>query len=180
MSGLPTTVGTADFASLVDLTVRRIQQLVAEQVLPSAGRGQIPLAEGVRAFAKWRSESEIRAFRFDAEARQRRGDSGDDLEAERTRKLRLENDETERLVIRTEEAIAALDSIVGQIPADLAAVAPRVTDDIGMRRRIEDEIDHALNGLARRLAKASADLEAGIDPLGEEAPDDPDEVGGTE
>lgn len=99
------------------------------------------------------------------------------FETERTRKLKLENDETERQLIRIEDAVAAIDAIVGLIPAELSAVPARVTDDIALRRKIEDAIDNALNALSKRCFRAVADLEAGRDALGEAAPDDADGLG---
>lgn len=167
MTSLPETVSTAEFARLVGLTPRRIQQVVSTGELPSAGYGKIKLAEGVKAYVKWRVENEMKGRIADAS----------DLDAERTRKLRLENDETERQLLRMDDAMAALDAIVGQVPADLAAVPARVTDDITIRRKIEDEIDIALNGLSKRFFRAGADMEAGRDALGADAPDDADGMG---
>ncbi|MBN6823994.1 hypothetical protein JRF84_31000 [Methylobacterium organophilum] len=169
-------------AKALGVSDRRVRQLAADKILPPPRGGLHDLALCKERFRAYRSSTRPngtpaqRPRRGEGEG----GEGGGDLEAERTRKLRLENDETERLLIRIEDAIAAIDAIVGQIPADLAAVAPRVTDDIALRRRIEDEIDHALNGLARRFAKATAALEKGHDPLGQEAEDDADAVGALE
>ena len=170
-------------AKALGVSDRRVRQLAADKILPPPRGGLHDLALCKERFRVYRSSTRANGT---PGQRPRRGDGGEggegagDLEVERTRKLRLENDETERLLIRIEDAIAAIDAIVGQIPADLAAVAPRVTDDNALRRRIEDEIDHALNALARRFAKAAAALEKGHDPLGQEAADDADAVGALE
>lgn len=183
-SGAEAFVTQRALAKALGVSDRRVRQLAADKILPPPRGGLHDLALCKERFRAYRSSTRANGTPVQ---RPRRGDGGGeggeatgDLEVERTRKLRLENDETERLLIRIEDAIAAIDAIVGQIPADLAAVAPRVTDDIALRRRIEDEIDHALNALARRFAKAAAALEKGHDPLGQEAADDADAVGALE
>lgn len=180
-SGAEAFVTQRALAKALGVSDRRVRQLAADKILPPPRGGLHDLALCKERFRAYRSSTRANGTPVQ---RPRRSDGGGeggeatgDLEVERTRKLRLENDETERLLIRIEDAIAAIDAIVGQIPADLAAVAPRVTDDIALRRRIEDEIDHALNALARRFAKAAAALEKGHDPLGQEAADDADAVG---
>ena len=169
-------VKTVDFARFVKLSPRRVQQLIAEGILPSAGHGKIDIAEGFAAFVRWRVENETGEI---APAKDGAGELAG-LDAERTRKLRLANDETERRLIRTDDAIAAMDAIVGQIPADLSAVPARVTSDIPLRRKIENEHDAVLNGLAKRFRQASADLRAGRDALAADAPDVADGLGDEE
>jgi hypothetical protein len=104
-------------------------------------------------------------FLQDEQRKGSRGSKDDAVKDERARKLRNENDKDERITLRTDDAIAALDAIVGPIKSELAGVAPQVTDDIHERRRIEDAIDAVLDQVAKRFDKACADLLAGRDAL---------------
>jgi hypothetical protein len=88
---------------------------------------------------------------------------------ERARKLRLENDEREGQLASIDMMMAEWDQIIGPIKADLATVPPRVTDDIELRRRIEDGINAALNSLADRFEQGARNLQDGRDRLADHA-----------
>ena len=79
-----------------------------------------------------------------------------DLEGERRRKLRLENDEKERRLIPDTVFETACDMLVGPALVDLLSLPARVTDDLAMRRRLEDEIDGIRTRHAKRLSARDA------------------------
>lgn len=165
---VPKTVCAAELAALLrdpPFTDRWLRDLADQGYLIKAGRGRYELAQSIRGFVRYVRETEVKASNPDA------SDSRDLFEAERARKLKLENDRREALLVDTSEAIAAIQSIVGIVAAELESIPSRLTDDVGERRRIEHEIDTIRTGLVVRLEKAQAALLAGDDPL---AADDQD------
>ncbi len=167
MPGLPENVTTAALADLLSLTPRRVQQLVDEGVLVKVAHGKLALKSSVQGYLGWKLQSETRPPTK----------SEDALDRERIRKLKLENDETERRLVGIDDAVAAVDAIAGPIPSELAGVAPRVSDDLAIRRKVEDEINAVCTEISKRLHKAGVDLREGRDALAAGAADDPDGVG---
>ena len=161
-------ISVKKLAAILGIGERWVQQLERQGVLKKAGHGRYHLAESVQSYIAFKVKSEV------ARAVPEETDAGERVKAERARKLRLENDEKELLLVQTPDAVAALDAIVGPLRADLAGVPARVTSDVVLRRQIEDAIDSVLRGFADRSAKAGADLRAGRDPL---AADDEDDAG---
>lgn len=149
----------------------RVRQFAVEGVFKRAERGRYPVKANVIAYIAWLKDEQRRASK---------GKAAEQVELERARKLRIENDESERLTLRMDDAIAAVDAIVGPIKSELAGIAPRVTDDLEQRRRIEDAIDAVLGDLATRFREASAALRAGLDPLAPGAEDQADGLGAEE
>lgn len=154
-------VSSAELARVFGLTERRIQQLEAESVFENVGRGRSKryvLADAVQAMVR---RSEIAA----AEAVQGASTSREMFEAERARKLKLQNDQSEALLVETPDALAAIDAIFGEVRTALAGIPARFTEDLAERRRLEDAIDTTLADLTGRLDKAGAALAEGRDPL---------------
>lgn len=137
---------------------RWVQQLEAQGVLRKSARGRYPLATSVRAYTKFKVDSEV------ARAILKETTPGERVKAERARKLKLENDERERQTVSMPDALIALDVIFGMIKAGFAGVPARVTDDVALRRRIEDGNEAVLRDLARRFRKASSAMREGRDP----------------
>lgn len=151
-------VSVSDLGKVLGVGERWVQQLDAQGILTKSARGRYPLASSVQAYTKFKVESEV------ARAIPEETSAGERVKAERARKLKLENDERELLLVAMPEALAALDLIVGPIKAGLAGVPARVTDDIAERRRIEDAIESVLTDIADRLDKVGAAMAAGHDP----------------
>ena len=153
-------VSSSELGAVLGLTERRIQQLEADGVFRNVGNGRskrFVLSVAVQAMVK---KSEIDARDAEAPA----GSSRDQFEAERARKLKLANDERERLLMETELGVAAIDFIVGMMRTDLSGVPARVSEDVALRRQIQDAIDTVLGGLSDRLTKAGDALSQGRDP----------------
>jgi hypothetical protein len=157
------TISVAVAARLIMVTERRVQQLAASKWIPKP----YTIVGTVQGYIRFLQDDAKKASRSAGKA---------DADHERARKLKLANDETEWLTVRIEDALAALDAIVGPIKSDLAGVPSRVTDDLVQRRRIEDTMDVVLAELAGRFRKACADLSTGRDPLGAGAAIGPDAV----
>lgn len=137
---------------------RWLRQMADEGFLSMAGRGRYHLAASVRGYIARIRETEVERARDSSTSREL-------FEAERARKLKLENDKREALLVETPDAIAAIDAILGQVRTALASIAPRYTEDVAERRRLEDAIDAVLSDLADRLDQAGAALATGRDPL---------------
>lgn len=159
LKGVHEEISVKLLAGILGVSERWVQQLEKQGVLKKNGRSRYDLAASVQAYTKFKVESEV------ARAVPEESNPGERVKAERARKLKLDNDEKERRLVQMPSAVAALDAIVGPLKADLAGVSARVTDDVALRRRIEDATDAVLRGLADRFAKAGRDLRAGRDPL---------------
>lgn len=160
----PGTIAVGVAAKLIMVSERRVQQLAAQGWI----KKPYTIVSVVQGYIRFLQDEERKASRTAGE---------EEIRRERARKLKLGNDETERLSVRTDDAVAAIDAVVGLIKAELAGVAVRVAADVALRRKIEDGIDQVLAGLAGRCEKACADLCAGRDALAAGAADDAEPVG---
>lgn len=150
-------VSAVTLGQVLGLTERRIHQLEKQGVFEKSGRGKFPLSANVQRYLEHCRETEM------ASATER-FDSRKAYEAEQARKLKLQNDRTERLLIPLEEAIETIDVLLGPLRTDLSGVPAQVTEDIEERLPIERAIRNVLTRLADRFEKASAALEEGRDP----------------
>lgn len=140
---------------LLDLTPQRINQLAAEGWIRKSGRNAITLKDGIKGYL---------AFLEDRQQKATASTTDDELRAERARKLRLENDHREGQLIEMEEAMLSIDIGFGAVRVGLAAVPARVTRDLALRQKIDDEINRVLAAAAAELEKRAAVLQAGEDP----------------
>lgn len=160
-----TIVSAARLGEVLGIGDRWVRELADQGFIVKAGYGEYALEASVQGYIRFVRESEVGKV-SDTAARSR-----ELFEAERARKLKLDNDTREALLTETETAIVALDIIVGTIRTGLSGVAARVTDDVAERRRIDDEIDTVLRDLAGKFEQAGAALREGRDPLEAEAAD---------
>jgi len=144
---------------------RWLRKLADEGYLAKAGRGQYDLAASVQGYIRFVRETEVKAGADASTSREA-------FEAERARKLKLENDQAEAQLIETALAIAAVDAVVGVYQSEVHSIPARLTSDIAQRRAWETEIDRVSNGINERCRKAVANLEAGRNPLDDAAEDD--------
>jgi len=150
-----------DLGAVFGLTERRVQQMDDSGVFKNIGEGRSKryvLADAVRAWGDWKEKSAEKKAYDSATSRE-------EFEHERARKLKLENDHKEAILMETADGIAAVDHIAGMIGTALGSIPARVTEDVALRRRIESEIDAVRNELANTLQQASDALREGRDPL---------------
>lgn len=158
---LPETVSGTELGALLaypPFTDRWIRQLADEGAVVKAGYGRYDLRASILAYVEHVKKSAVDALPAV-------GSSRDQYEAERARKLKMHNDERDALLMETNSGLAALDHIFGMVQTALAGVAPRVTEDIALRRKIEDAQTAVLSDLVTRFEQAGAALRAGRDPL---------------
>jgi phage terminase Nu1 subunit (DNA packaging protein) len=154
----PELVSAARLAKCFGLTERRVRQLADEGVVVKSGRALYDLAKSTQAMFRHIRETEIAKRESEASSRSQ-------FEAERARKLKLENDEKENILIETPTAIAAIDFIVGRLRTGLAGVPARVSEDVATRRRVENAIDDVLLEVSDNFEKAATLLGEGRDPF---------------
>lgn len=153
---LPETVNAETLGLIFGLTPRRVQMLEKESVFKKKGRGKYVLAGAGADYAKYLAKSEIDRRTF--------GSVREELDAERLRKVRLENDQNENLLIPLDVARAGVDRMLGVLQSELAGVPVAATDDVAQRRRIEDGINRVLQSIAERFRKVGSAMAAGRDP----------------
>jgi phage terminase Nu1 subunit (DNA packaging protein) len=151
-------VSVSRLGEVLGIGERWVQQLEAQGVLRKSARGRYPLAASVQAYTQFKVDSEV------SRANPEETTPGERVKIERARKLKLENDERERQTVLMPDALIALDVIFGMIKAGFAGVPARVTDDVALRRRIEDGNEAVLRDLARRFRKAASAMREGRDP----------------
>lgn len=150
-------------AALIKVTTRRVQQLVKEGWIKKSGRGGYPLLSVVHGYID---------FLQDEARRSSKSASASRVTDARTREIeiRIADKEKRHLVEAREEAIAAVDAIIGGLRADLIAAPARITADLEQRRKIETVLNDALRAAAERSDK----LARGISPDGDAADASPE------
>ena len=145
-------VSVQTLGHVIGVSARRINQLVKEKWIPKSARNTISLSDGVQGYI---------AFLEDCHEKARPTATDDELRAERARKLRLENDCTEGKLVEIDEAFNAIDVGFGAVRVGMAAVPARVTRDLELRQKIEDEINRALTAVAEELESRAVLLQRG-------------------
>lgn len=155
-------VSTAKLGAILGLGDRWMRELAEKGYLVKTGRGEWKLPASVQGYQRFIRETEVEKQLGDRNARA-------EFETERARKLKLDNDEKENLLISTALAVSAVDFIVGDLRTNLAAVPAKVSDDVVERRHIESVIDDVLEAIADRFQRAADLLGQGRDPFDEAA-----------
>ncbi len=140
-----TEVPALTLAAALGLSRKRIEQLAAEDVIPRTAKGKFPLLAGVKGYVGWLKDEQRQANRSATSA---------ELQAARVEDIRVRIDERLKIMqaAAIEEAIAAIDTVIGQLRSDLQSVPARATNDLKLRRRLETELNAVLNGAADRAA----------------------------
>lgn len=151
------TVTAKELGWLIGIGPRRVQQLGKIEVFQKAKRGQYFLEGAVQAYTKHLVESET--------GKVDKGKSRDSFEFERARNLKLRNDKAELTLVDMKLAVATVDFIIGELRADLSGLPARISDDLGVRRELENGIDQVLGQLAGRYEEAGEALCEGRNPF---------------
>lgn len=142
-----------------------MRELADKGYLAKAGRAQYDLAASVQGYIRFVREAEVKGAQDAATSREA-------FEAERARKLKLENDTVEAKLIDTQLAVGAVDAVVGVFLSEVHSIPARVTQDVGLRREWEREINRVIDGINKRCRQACGNLAAGRDPLDDAGDDD--------
>jgi len=145
-------ISANEAARLIGVTADRVRQLAREGHIPKAARNRYRLVDVVEGYVTFLKDDERRSSVAQSE-------SG--LKAARQREVELRIAEREREVVPRDEAEAAMDLVVGKVNAEMSGFAARVTRDIGLRRKIETEMQDSLVRVSEALDFASKQLASG-------------------
>jgi phage terminase Nu1 subunit (DNA packaging protein) len=157
-------IAKLELAEGLGITVQWLNKLVAAGVIVETGRGKADLWKSIAGYVKHQVDLKLEAAEPSKEAA--------DFDFERARKLKLQNDETEDLLVPVAAARAAVDAAVGTFISEMHGIPSRITTDVALRGAWETEIDRVITGINARCRKAGDDLAAGRDPLADQAKDD--------
>jgi hypothetical protein len=82
----------------------------------------------------------------------------------RAQEIELRVGERSRRLVDMDEALGAMDEVVGRVRIEFAGLPARFTRDLDVRERLEAEIDAALNRIAAGLGEEAFVLRTGRDP----------------
>jgi len=143
------TITTEVAARLLMITPAYVRKLTRDGWLKAAGRDAYPIAGLVHGFINFLQDQHRRAAKA-AEANK--------VCEQRAEEILLRNSERwARMVSEGQaEAIRVIDEIAGPLRADIGAIPAQVTNDLALRRRLENEFDAAFG---RASQKAGAGTE---------------------
>lgn len=143
-----TTLPASEMAATIGLKPRRLQQLAEAGLIPPSNGGQYDFVGTVQGYLSYLQDDERRSTNV--------------VSANRLSDVRAQ--EIEERVQRRKEVMKAdalkacmalVDEAAGGLKADLLSIPARVTKDLPLRRRIEDEITAALNAGSKRASAAA-------------------------
>jgi phage terminase Nu1 subunit (DNA packaging protein) len=174
-------VNTDQAARLIMKGHERIRQLAKEGWIVQGGTPQdrrYRLLDVVQGYIRFRDDEDRRANKSAASTR---------IQDARTREVELKNAQREGRLIELEEAVNALETVVGMFRMLLSGLPARVTRDLELRRVIEAAVNDVLARLAdlatekadalgsRRANRTSVDTD-GAGSVGDEEPYSPTDV----
>lgn len=169
-------------ATLLDLTERRLQQLVKEGWIPEPlERGKYSLPESVRGYIRF-LKSSSRDYQRGAETSRLAAAQAMRVEMENFRRMG-ELQTTEQVIETCSGLVMTIKSAHAGLPGRLASEFASITDPPRIHRRIQDELRAVDSQCADFLEKRAAALEAMPDPRANQptvTADDAESVGGTE
>jgi len=145
-------IPTADAARLLMISAERIRQLQKDGYIPRGKRGHVSLVGAVQGYIRFRDDADRRANKSAAESRVRDA---------RAKEIELRNAVRLRELVPVEEATAALDLTFGAMVAELDGLPARITRDMPLRRKIDDEIIAARYRMVARIKRSTVFIETG-------------------
>jgi phage terminase Nu1 subunit (DNA packaging protein) len=157
-------------ARLLDLSVRRVQQLSREGVIPKAERGQYDLIGSVRGYVRYLRDQALKAQA-----------GAPDYAAERARFIRaradlaeMEAEEKRRSLIAAEQIEAAWIAVLALLRTRLLALPDRLAPQVFEQSTVGDTrnlIRAAIREVLDDLAQPDIELEADLDLAGVSDPE---------
>ena len=159
---------------LIMKSAERIRQLSKEGWIERHGTGQharYALVDVVQGYIR---------FRDDVERRQSKGASATRIADARAREIELRTAIREGHLIDLDEALEAVEELVGMLRTELSGLPARCTRDLQVRRTIETVRNGILDRIADLAAKKAADMATHRNAGQALETDDAGSVGGTE
>lgn len=152
-----------EIGALIGVTGRRVTQMAAEGKIPSPIKGKYDAPAVIRALLNGVKERRDPSPLERAQARK-----AEAAAAETEMRLSARRGE----LVSVEFATSVFDELVALVRSELVGLPARVTRDVGLRRKLEEEVDASLSRIARRCGDASGVVRSGRDPVDAEAEDD--------
>lgn len=149
--------------SLLMISVERVRQLSKSGYIDRPKPGRTTVVSAVQGYIR---------FLKDAERKNTKSGAATRVSEARAAEIELRTAERRRVLIPQEEAIAAMDLVVGKVAETLSGLPARITRDLVLRRRIEAEIHAGQKEIADALAELHGFVEAGGDLPATDTADD--------
>lgn len=139
-------------AGLFDLTERQTRNVLKEAGARPVSRGEWPLVASVRAVFRKTREARVSTEVSKARTRQ--------IEAVAL-KHEIANKRAERHLVPREDVDYAVDYVMGVVVEELSGLPARITRDVPLRRKIEDEIFKSRHRMAEAVSTSARILAEG-------------------
>lgn len=155
--------GVQEIARATGRTTRWVQMLAKEQGIAKDGRGRYAIADLLRGLVAHYEQVLENGSRSTAAA---------DATQARADEIRQRMAIKDRTLIPLDEALQAMEIVVGTVNSELTGLPARATRDMAIRRKIEDEVNGTKGRIAASLRKGSAAARSGRGLDGADTEDD--------
>ena len=148
-------------AKMLDVTPRFVQILVKDGFIRQEKRGEYRVLDVVRGLKAYYED------RLDQASKKSAANRASDA---RTRQIEQQMEIRTRTLVPRSDFYRAQDFVIAQHRSEISGLPARVTRDVPLRRKIEEEIDRIFARTAERIERAAHALEEGgavLDALGE-------------
>lgn len=135
---------------IADISAERIRQLAKDGWIKKIARDRYRLVDIIRGVAAFRADEQRRSAISSERAR---------LVAARAEAIELRTLREAKVLCETQEALGVLDEAIGGMKADLLSLPARITRDLAVRNRLENEITQLLQRAADRAFVCGGKLE---------------------
>lgn len=142
-------------AEMLGMTLQRLRQLVKDGFIEVEGRNQYRVDKVSLGYVKFLKDEERRTSKS-------AGASAISMKKAELVDVQIEERVGDLKRQAIEQALLAVDAVIGPLKSDMYAIAPRVTRDLALRKKIEAEVERVLEAasLGSRRAK-SGEVEGG-------------------
>lgn len=138
---------TLDVAGrLLMVSAEWVRRLINDGYIEKVAPGRVTIVGAVQGYIRYLKDEERKNTKTASASR---------AQDARAAEIELRIAERKRELIPLEDAIAAIDHVVGRVNDELGGLPARVTRDIEQRRKIETEVDEAKTRIAKSLAEAA-------------------------
>lgn len=141
-------------ARLLMLSGERIRQLSKAGYIPMPVRGKTTIVGAVQGYIRFLKDDARKNTKSEAASR------AVDARAE---EIQLKIAERKRELIPREDAILAMDLVVGEVNKVLTSLPARITRDVALRREIEAKLNEGKGKIAEALARGHGLAATGVD-----------------
>lgn len=151
-------------ARLLMISVERVRQLSKSGYIDRPKPGRTTVVSAVQGYIR---------FLKDEERKNTKSDASNRVADARAAEIELRTAERRRDLISQEEAIAAMDLVVGKVTETLSGLPARITRDLVLRRKIEAAVHTGRKEIASTLAELHGFIATGGDLPATDTEDDP-------